>query len=128
MLTLVIVRNNVTLARDAIRLLAKPSLRSLQVPVTAPAKATTPIYGNKKNERKNLSFFIANFRLVAFLLTLVIVRNNVTLARDAIRLLAIPSLRSLQVPVTAPAKATTPIYGNKKMRGKTSLFLLQILG
>ena len=56
------------------------------------------------------------------MLTLVIVRNNVTLARDAIRLLAIPSLRSLQVPVTAPDKATTPMYGNKKLRGKTSLF------
>ena len=86
------------------------------------------MYGNKKMRGKTSLFLLQILGLSLFMLTLVIVRNNVTLARDAIRLLAIPSLRSLQVPVTAPAKATTPMYGNKKMRGKTSLFLLQILG
>ena len=67
-----------------------------------------------KNERKNLSFLLPFFGLSLFMLTSVIVRNNVTLALDAIRLLAIPSLCSLQVPVTAPNKNKTNLDEKSK--------------
>ena len=55
-----------------------------------------------KNRETIISLFFCHFSLDSLFAVKVRITEIVTLARDATRLLAIPSLRSLQVPPSAP--------------------------
>ncbi len=77
--------------------------------------ASEAVYA-KQRKRENLSFFLFSvIGLLAYVLLIKIVRP-VTLAQDAIRLLAMPSLRSLQVLSLRPDGKYACLKENKKER------------
>ncbi len=78
----------------------------VQVPPSAPVFESL-VLRQKIRETSISLFFLSLFTRLSFCCQSQNYRNNVTLALDAIRLLAIPSLRSLQVPPSAPNRNKT---------------------
>ena len=78
----------------------------VQVPPSAPVFESLALR-QKIREMSTSLFFLSLFPRLSLCCQSQDYRNNVTLARDANRLLAIPSLRSLQVPPSAPSRKKT---------------------